>query len=230
MANNNGIFNAVLSGAAGAVISGRWLNNPIAGAYDNVRLGALNLANAIDALIPTTITLTNSDFDLMKGIVQGAVGGRFAKATADVSEISVALVSLWTNVRAAILPVPLVPSPLVENLAWDGLANFTQIVLAAPHPAGMYLVDGVIDVLTPVGAGIITRHTSWTNGDGVVETNDNVSTISAANPGVQPQVDPPVTVISNGLGDITIEWQPGGVLPGADIDVFSVALYIGRRA
>lgn len=228
MANNPILYDAVIAAAAGGIEAGRWLTNSNVGSYDNVRLAAIHVADVVDALIAPNPNLIQADAFLLESIVRASLLGRVITATTNVSSLAVAMVALWTNARAALLQTePLV----IERIGWDGSANFTQIVLAAPHTPGLYLVTGIIDVTTAVAGGVITRHASWTNEDGVVETADNtLVSMNASISGVQPQGDSLVTLVSNGLGDITIEWQPGGVPAGAVIDVFSVAQLVGRRS
>jgi len=227
MANNPALFDAALNAAVAAIEAGRIIRDTTATSYQNVRDAALAFANQVDALVPASALVSTADAELLNGICTQILCGRFLLATSNTASLAQSIVALWNECRPALIN----PAPaLVERLGWDGLANFTQTVLAAPHAAGLYQITGVFDVTTAPAGGIVDRVTTWTNQNGVVETASLAAPPNVSIPGVAPQNEAHCMVISNGLGAITVEWQPGGVAAGAVIDVFSVATYLGKRS
>ncbi len=227
MANNPVLFDAAFSAAVAGIEAGRIIRDTALSGYQSVRDAANTFATTLDALIPASLLLGPQDGELMNGICSNILAGRFLLSTTDTLALCQSIAALWNECRP--LLVNTAPA-LVERLAWNGLLNFTQTVLAAPHAPGLYQVTGIIDVTTAAAGGIVDRVTSWTNQNGAAESASLSLPPNVSIPGVAPQAEAHTMAVSNGLGPITIEWQPGGVAPGAVIDVFSVATYLGKRA
>ncbi len=102
MANNNAIFNAVLSGAGGASQE-RWLTEQTSIAYDTFTDLILAVATAVDLQIAAT-TIDVGERNLMQAIVQGVFSGRYPLQGDDYSDIAEAIVGLYTSMAAELLP------------------------------------------------------------------------------------------------------------------------------
>lgn len=225
MANNNLIFDAAYSGAVAGIEGGRSIANTSALSYNAIRLAALRFANAIDGLIAPSNDFLQQDAQLLQNICAQVCSGRHLTDTSNVTVTAQAIVALWNQTRGDLLnPAPFV----VQNLNYDGQANLLQTVIGAPHTPGMYIVTGVIDVITVVAAGMIFRHAEWYDPRHILDTWDNPTAVAASNPGVQPNNESTFTIITDGLHPVTIEWQPGGVTPGFVGDVYCSAVFTGR--
>jgi hypothetical protein len=101
MANNDEIFNAVLSGAAGA-FQERWLTSQIASSYDDFVDKTVAVATAVDALIaPASIDFGQRN--LMQAIAQGVFAGRFPSVSA-YNEIAQGIVTLYDALEPELFP------------------------------------------------------------------------------------------------------------------------------
>lgn len=227
MANNPQLFDAAFSAAVGGIEAGRVIRDTALTGYATVRDAASAFATTLDGLIPSSALITEPEAELLCAICTQILAGRFLLSTTDTLALARAIVALWNECRPVLINTA---PPLVERLAWDGQANFTQVALAAPHAAGMYRVTGVVDVTTPAAGGVVDRVTSWTNPNGVVESTSLAALFNVSIPGTAPQDSNNVIAISNGLGAISVEWQPGGVPLGGVFDVYAVATYIGKRS
>lgn len=225
MANNNLLFDAAYCGAVAGIEGGRSIANSSTLSYNAIRLAALRFANAIDALIPASNDFLQADAQLLQNICSQVTTGRHLTDTSNIDITAQAIVALWNQSRGDLLN----PAPFVTQvIGWDGQANLLQTVLAAPHTPGMYIVTGVIDVITTVAAGMIFRHAEWHDPRHILDTWDNPTAVAASNPGFQPNNESTFTIVTDGLQPVTIEWQPGGVNPGFVGDVYCSAVFTGR--
>lgn len=101
MANNDEIFNAVLSGAGGASQE-RWITSTVAGSYDEFVTKVVEIATEVDSLIaPASIDI--GERSLMQAIAQGVFSGRFPQVN-DYTQIAGAIVQLYDALAAQLYP------------------------------------------------------------------------------------------------------------------------------
>ena len=100
MANNEPIFNAVLSGATGGFQS-RWITNANAD-YASFLEQVEEIANAVDALLaPGTADI--GERDLMQAICQGVFSERFPQAN-NYEDIAESIVTLYSAIQPGLFP------------------------------------------------------------------------------------------------------------------------------
>ena len=97
MANNNAIYNAVLSGAGGATQE-RWIFSTNSNSYDSFSALVTAVAVAVDSKIAPT-TIDTGQRNLMQAIVQGIFSGRYPQSSS-YENIANAIVALYTSLSA----------------------------------------------------------------------------------------------------------------------------------
>jgi len=227
MANNNSIYNAAIAGASGGVAS-RWLTKQIAGLYNDVAAQIVIFASAIDALIPANPLLSERQVELMQNICSQVISSRWLRTGFNPANIAISVVALWTRMSAELLNETTI---VVEQLNWDGTANATLTVLPANHKPGMYFVFGSFVIITP-DAGIADRVTTWADAKTSVAQTNHLPAVISLGGGLSgemtvPAADSPVTVFSDGLTPVVVQFQPGGAGAAFRANVYASAIFIG---
>lgn len=101
MANNNAIYNAVITGAGGATQE-RWLTSANPAVYAAFKTAVEAIATEVDSEIPAG-SISASQQSLMQSICQGVFAGRYPTADSYVA-IAGAIVALYTSLTASLLP------------------------------------------------------------------------------------------------------------------------------
>lgn len=153
MANNNAIFNAVLSGAGGASQE-RWITAQGAGNYESFTDLIVAIATAVDIQIaPTTIDV--GERNLMQAIAQGIFAGRYPVEGHDYSDIAESILALYTSMSAELYPegggspgslVSINPSDTTSNYLASKLGVGAGLSLTVLNPGGAEQLE--INILT----------------------------------------------------------------------------------
>lgn len=117
----------------------------------------------------------------------------------------VELATTQSTQTAVMLPVPpLIPAQ--ELLGLDGSAPVGAVLLAAPHPRGMYLWSQYIPLLVPAGAQVDCT-LSWTDESGpqLFVFTQNLGSLGLFQP-------PPLPFFSDGSADIRVDLTFGGAV------------------
>ena len=100
MANNPLIYNAVIAGAIAAQVEQRWIVATNGSDYISQRNGAVALADAIDALIPTDAQMTDANARLIQTIVNAVLNQKASITAASPT----AIVALYNEMAATLEP------------------------------------------------------------------------------------------------------------------------------
>lgn len=166
MANNNAIFNAVLSGATGA-FQQRWITSPNSAQYASFADIANSVATAVDSLIPAG-SIDNGQRNLMQGIAQGVFADRWPQGVTDYSLIASAIVALYTAVATK-----LTPEGGGGGGAVDSVFSRTGVVVAENDDYNIQQIDGgtLTNNQVPQWSGLV--FVGLTPADGPVNPTDN---------------------------------------------------------
>lgn len=142
MANNPILFNGAVQGATGGVYQ-RWITDNQSSNYIGIRNLIVQLANSIDALIPTDPTVSSADGALMQSLVQGVFAERFLYTGMDFNSIAQTIAILYGAIRgqltaAGFIPIgdlqPIAPATLIGRARGAGIgvpSALTETQIAA---------------------------------------------------------------------------------------------------
>lgn len=102
MANNNAIYNGVLSGVTGGSQQ-RWNKTVNPASYNDFLVNALLLADGVDAAIPTDVAIGPAQGRLISDIVSGLYTTRFLSGPPSAEAIAV-IVAQYTKIAEGLLP------------------------------------------------------------------------------------------------------------------------------
>jgi hypothetical protein len=122
---------------------------------------------------------------------------------------------------------PFVLPTATRQIAWDGQASSTLILLGAGHAAGLYSVSALLVVRITGGIGVAFRTVSWNAPGAPAQSAQSPAPISLATPGTL-STDP-VQIFSDGSGPIVVDFSPAGVVPPTEIDVYGAATKVARN-
>jgi hypothetical protein len=151
MANNDSIFNAVLSGAAGA-FQERWISSDDSASYSSFTTSVVLIAEAVDSEIPSG-SIDLGERCLMQAIAQGVFAGRFPSGD-NFSDIATSIVALYDSLSAELLPEASGGgSSLATGAALTGSDETLVISQRYVMPAGMTIGVPCVVTLTPGADG-----------------------------------------------------------------------------
>jgi hypothetical protein len=114
-----------------------------------------------------------------------------------------------------------------EQLAWDGAVDSVLTVMPAGHRPGLYLVDGLVNIVVLGAAGFVTRFIGFNDNRGVPQSMSAPSGFGVSLlTGVFPIDIGAVAIPSDGSAPITVTMQPMGVAAPFTGDVFATAEFL----
>lgn len=110
-----------------------------------------------------------------------------------------------------------------QGLGWDGQNPLLLTVAPAGHPAGIYMIAGTYTVRVDGGVGTVLRNIYYSDVGPKAIMGTQPMGVS---PG--PWSNDLLTIVSDGVDPIIVEFVPGAVDPAAEIDVVASATIIGH--
>ncbi len=220
MANNPVILNGAIQGATGGLHE-RWLTDNQSSSYLEIRNRIVELANAIDALIPANPLLDVKNSALMQSIVQAVFSSRYLYSGNSVTAVAQSIVALFNALSGQMGD----ETPLSINDVWS---NTTVVYTLVPinHPRGIYTLNLTSFVRT-AATGNYNVLFGWTQPT-FGPTTFNFGNASLATPSIA-SLRSTFLVASTGVAPITMTIAPVGVSGGPPVmDIICSVTQVGR--
>jgi hypothetical protein len=242
MANNNGLYDAVVCGVSGGCHEA-WITNPLAASYLGFSNAATAIATRVDAgILPIVGGPSEAQINLMVSITNGVLAGRNITdvTPANYANIALAIIALFTEISAVSL-LGLPPGSVGNN----PLSNIFYVDLGTTVPAAeqngsigtpfTLITDAIAAIVAIGGEGTILL----TPGNYVPQGNINILAAQFITLiGLKPSIDLPgsfgsITEPGVDLADIDVAVTGNLIISGIDCqvlnltDITSVCLAIG---
>ena len=151
MPNNSRLYNAVLIGATGGILT-RWISQYSTSSYTAVLNAVRAIAEEVDSKIPSSVFLTNDQYALIQSIARAVFDNRFPQSASanSYNDIADAILAAYTELNSGI-------SQPGVSLTFNGLNQVTypntRVLLPAGHQAGEYLLSRWMNVTAFTGGG-----------------------------------------------------------------------------